>query len=364
MNATPANVEQLSPTAHHPLHHPARRGDKAPALSSSSSTHPSIASLQQQIWQIEGNTRPDDPARISAGHPGLDQLLPEGGYLPGTLVEFISESPGDAAGWLSLRLVVEALRRGGAAVLVDPAGELYAPALVSLGVPLERLVLVQGESGGRGGCGDAGWAFDLALRCPGVAAVWGALPTTDSRWLRRWQLAAEAGGSLGVLLRPATVLARPTWSAIQWHVLPGTDANPTHKKTLPSPRCLERGEGLGVRGPCGFGCQTPASGSIETGSGANFQPPPGGLRRSATKEPAASAVPLKDGAVAASLPDWEFRLRLTRACRGVGSETGLRINTASGRLEVMESPGRQLGPIAPPPGRNFRRTLRSRGAVA
>jgi hypothetical protein len=46
------------------------------------------------------------------------------------------------------------------------------------------------------------WAAEQALGSGVCAAVLLWLKGTDDRWLRRLKLAAEAGGSLGVLFRP------------------------------------------------------------------------------------------------------------------------------------------------------------------
>jgi hypothetical protein len=67
---------------------------------------------------------------------------------------------------------------------------------------------------------DALWAFDQALRCAGVAAVWAAWDWLDIRDFRRLALAAESGRTLGLLLRPARFRGQPTWADVQWEVSP------------------------------------------------------------------------------------------------------------------------------------------------
>lgn len=276
-----------------------------------------LDALRQQIRQIERGGRALDPARIGAGLPELDALLPDGGYLPGSLVEFVAGGVGDAALWLSLDQVARTVRhRGGAAVLVDPRGVLYAPALVGVGIDPGQMVVVRGGEHGlqevRGaasgraaggvedcwsGCEAGYWALEQALRCRGVAAVWGMVPTADARWLRRLQLAAEEGGTLGVFLRPASVLRYPTWSGIQWQVRPPADGD------------------LSSSGP------------------------------------------------------WRFRLRLVRARSGAGQEIRLAIDPRRGGLQLdpaAEATPSHRGPIAPPAAGNRRTKQDSsrRGAVA
>jgi hypothetical protein len=62
---------------------------------------------------------------------------------------------------------------------------------------------------------DEGWAVDQALRSPAVAAVWGRFDRLDPKMFRRWQLAAEAGGAIGLLIRPAQARGLPTWADVQ-----------------------------------------------------------------------------------------------------------------------------------------------------
>jgi protein ImuA len=104
---------------------------------------------------------------------------------------------------------------GGAIVVLDRRRTVYPPALAAWGVDLERVIFVQPEN-----ARDESWAWDQTLRCPGVAAVWGWVERVDSRLFRRWQLAAEAGGCVGLLLRPRDVRNQPTWADVRWWVEP------------------------------------------------------------------------------------------------------------------------------------------------
>jgi protein ImuA len=61
---------------------------------------------------------------------------------------------------------------------------------------------------------------EQSLRCPAVAAVWAAVERLDTRWFRRLQLAAEEGGTLGLLLRPWRTRGQPSWADVQLAVIP------------------------------------------------------------------------------------------------------------------------------------------------
>ena len=80
---------------------------------------------------------------------------------------------------------------------------------------MEQTVVVQPSS-----AVDEAWACDQALRCRGAGAVLCWPEKLDDRTYRRWQLAAEGSGALGLLLRPATVRKQPTWAELSLLVTP------------------------------------------------------------------------------------------------------------------------------------------------
>jgi len=79
----------------------------------------------------------------------------------------------------------------------DPRGEVYPPALAAMGFDLSKVYLLHPQS-----VIDEAWAVTECLRCRGVGAVIAAVPERLSRIeARRFQLAAERGGTVGILLR-------------------------------------------------------------------------------------------------------------------------------------------------------------------
>ncbi|HJQ81766.1 MAG TPA: hypothetical protein VJ828_17510, partial [Lacipirellulaceae bacterium] len=54
-----------------------------------------------------------------------------------------------------------------------------------------------------------------SLRSPAVVAVWGMIDRLDSRAFRRVQLAAQAGRTLGLLLRPPSARGQPSWADVR-----------------------------------------------------------------------------------------------------------------------------------------------------
>jgi hypothetical protein len=190
-----------------------------------------IQHLQRSIRAVEtgqafsANDQDAPSSSITNGLAAMDRLLPEQGYRRGSLVEWLvpgDNTAGHGAELLSLQIAQRAAAEGGSIVVVDPAEEFHVPAARALGVELHRLVILRGRN-----VEDLYWSIDQALRCEAVAAVWAAaspvvprfLTDMDERWQRRFQLSAEAGGGIGLFLRPERVARQPTWCDVQWRVL-------------------------------------------------------------------------------------------------------------------------------------------------
>lgn len=185
-----------------------------------------VDSLRRQIRDVETERlRPDLPV-IRTGCVSFDRLLPRQGFIPGTLTEWLSERSGGGAEVLSLMVAQRACQQGGKLVVFDSQNEFYPPAALAWGVSLDQLMIVRPRTQE-----DLLWSIDQALRCSSVSAVWGAIDGLDERSFRRFQLAAESSGCLGLFLRPASARGLPSWSEVQFWVRPliqGSHALPTH----------------------------------------------------------------------------------------------------------------------------------------
>jgi hypothetical protein len=169
--------------------------------------------LQRKVERLEGLRSPTEDRLISTGSPPLDQLLPSGGLRRGSLVEYLSPGAGSGAGTLALAAAREACRDVRALVVVDRNRTFYPPAAAAWGIDLSRTLVLHPADD------DAElWALDQALRCPGVGAVFACCGALDVRDFRRLQLAAESGGTLGVLIRPSRLRGQPSWADVQWLV--------------------------------------------------------------------------------------------------------------------------------------------------
>lgn len=183
-----------------------------------------IEDLRKRIRRVETVSlqHRDAALVVSTGCEAVDAMLPDGGYRRGALVEWLSAAPGCGAEVLAWLTAIRASSCGGAIVVVDPRREIFPPAAVGWGASFAPCLAVQPQTDA-----DAYWAIDQALRCPAVAAVWSVaalggshsgdfLGGVNERWLRRFQLAAEAGGTLGLFVRPISEARRPSWCDFRW----------------------------------------------------------------------------------------------------------------------------------------------------
>jgi hypothetical protein len=149
---------------------------------------------------------------LPTGFPALDAGLPGGGWPRHGLVEILTPRPGVGELYLLLPALV-ALSRATPArwcTWVSPPHQPFAPALEAHGAALDRMLMVTTSQGlaphdGKRRRSDGVhmelWALEQALRSGacGIALAW--LPRASPRAIRRLQLAAEQGRTLGVLYR-------------------------------------------------------------------------------------------------------------------------------------------------------------------
>ena len=169
-----------------------------------------------------GGIRALDGAEIDAG-------LPWGGLPRGALHEVAGRRDGAAAGFAAALLA----RLGGhtaadgadgraetvlwcqTSLEAHEAGALHGPGMAAFGLDRCRLIVL-----GVRRPVDLLWAMEEGLRCPGVGAVLGEVDEIDLRASRRLQLAAEAGGAAGLLLRPRLDDLGVSAALTRWRVTP------------------------------------------------------------------------------------------------------------------------------------------------
>jgi protein ImuA len=185
-----------------------------------STTSELLERLRERIASLERPADRGEQSVVSTGCPALDRVLPFEGVRRGSLTEWLSERSGSGAESLALLLTREAHRDRGVVVLLDRERQIYPPALVAGGIDAERLIVVHPETDA-----DELWAADQALRSRAAAAVWLWRERLRPHDYRRLRLAAECGGAVGVLLRPARVLGQATWADVQMLVRPRPGAD-------------------------------------------------------------------------------------------------------------------------------------------
>jgi cell division inhibitor SulA/protein ImuA len=158
----------------------------------------SVAQLAQLpgVWrggELEHAVQPTVPT----GHARLDAQLPGGGWPTGTLSEVLH----DGIGIGEVTFLAAALARASVERLlawINPPHLPYAPALAQAGIALERCLVVRPSDRE-----DGLWAAEQALKSGACGALlfWAERFAEDYAWLRRLQMAAEAGRCMAVLYR-------------------------------------------------------------------------------------------------------------------------------------------------------------------
>ncbi len=162
-----------------------------------------INELRERLRRIERGRAAERPA-VPLGLPELDRAL--GGGLPAAALHELLGHPQEGAmtGFalaLLARLLGDPVNEGRPALWCGRRLDLYGPGLAAFLDP-RRLILVEVAKPA-----DLLWAMEEGLRCPGLAAVVGELDRLDLTAGRRLQLAAEAGGVTGLVLRGRSGMA-------------------------------------------------------------------------------------------------------------------------------------------------------------
>lgn len=188
------------------------------------------------IWRGRSAAR---AKTLPTGFAALDEGLPGGGWPHAGLIEILPACLG--AGELSLLLpaLAAVTQRPEArwCAWVAPPLQPFAPALAERGVALERVLVVNARRKDTQSK-PALWAFEQTLRSGAcdIALAW--LRSALPRQIRRLHLAAERGGTLGVLFRPREAARDASPAALRVAVEP---AAPGVRVTLLKSRGGARG---------------------------------------------------------------------------------------------------------------------------
>lgn len=174
-----------------------------------------ITDLSQRIRSLERASRraPQEPASTTNGSSELTRLLNEGNWPRGGVVEWLSP-PGAGAVELAFHSLSTLLSSQHRWCVVDMAGAFFG-LKAQRQQSAERCCIVRPKN-----TTDMWWAVEQVLRCPGIAVTWCWADKVPDRVLRRWQLAAEVGGGIGMFFRPPEVIRQAPWSDLRLSVTP------------------------------------------------------------------------------------------------------------------------------------------------
>jgi hypothetical protein len=166
------------------------------------------------IWRGTSVARTET---LSTGFSALDERLPGRGWPRSGLIEILVSRFG--VGELTLLLpALAALTRLPMArwcVWVAPPLEPFAPSLAAQGVVLERVLVVRSAD-------EAPWAFEQSLGSGACDIVMAWVKQPRAKEIRRLQLAAERGRTLGVLFRPLQAARQSSHAVVRMAIEPAT----------------------------------------------------------------------------------------------------------------------------------------------
>ena len=138
---------------------------------------------------------------VATGFERLDAELPGGGWPMGTLSEVLHDGTGIGEVTFLAGALARACEGERLVAWIAPPYLPYAPAIAQSGIRLDRCMVVRPATRE-----DALWAAEQALKSGACGAVmlWNETQRAQSQeyaWMRRLQLAAQAGDSMAVIYR-------------------------------------------------------------------------------------------------------------------------------------------------------------------
>lgn len=147
-----------------------------------------------RIWRASQHKTPDVRA-IATGFPQLDNLLAASGWPRGTLIECHCPHAGIGEIRLFQQVMAGCSGQEQNVFWVDPPYTPYAPCLAQSGMDLAHFFLIRTSDDE-----DRIWTLEQLLKCPAAGLVMGWSRSCNPAHLRRLQLAAEGGDTLGVVM--------------------------------------------------------------------------------------------------------------------------------------------------------------------
>ncbi len=171
-----------------------------------------------RLWRGQ-DTPPLPPSDHPTGYSHLDEALPAGGWPEASLVEILFSADGLGEFSLLLPALASLSSQDKPVLVIAPPYRAYAPAWQRAGVRLSHLHLIEANAK------DSLWAMEQALRAGCCGAVIGWPMQAGDNALRRLQVAAETGQTLGFAFRPISAQANPSPAPLRL-TMRGTDNGP------------------------------------------------------------------------------------------------------------------------------------------
>jgi protein ImuA len=178
-----------------------------------------IAELREAIDKIDGGSRRARKA-LAFGVPAIDGRLPNGGLAYSAIHEIAGGGSDSIQGAVSALFTAGiAARTKGPIIWCLTRTDLFMPGLVQVGLHQDRVIFVEGRDEK-----DVAESFEEALRFGGLGAVVAELVRLPMDMSRRFQLAAEKSGMMGLIIRrwrrpaEATDYGNPTAASTRWRV--------------------------------------------------------------------------------------------------------------------------------------------------
>lgn len=192
---------------------------------------------QAMLWKGRSLSQQADATAtaLDTGFASLNSLLKTGGWPQASLLEIQVDEWGQGELQLLLPTMAALSQAGQQLAWISPPYIPYAPALQAAGVDLDYLLIIEQSEPA-----DIAWAAEKCLYHASAAMVLFCLPLADARHIRRLQLAASAGNSLGVLLHRGPVRQMPVPLRLKTHYV----KQGLHVEVLKSRFGLEQGRQL------------------------------------------------------------------------------------------------------------------------
>lgn len=172
---------------------------------------PSRAETLEQLARLCRNGRAGPQPRIEpSGSASLDAVLPGGGWQSGTIVELMPACDGIGEVRLLMPALAKITHSERHVAMIAPPYIPFAPALLQHGLRLEHFWIIRAQT-----AADILWSTEQTLRCKSFGAVLAWPLAIRDREVRRLQLAAEAGSSVGFVYRPPSAALESSPAAVR-----------------------------------------------------------------------------------------------------------------------------------------------------